>query len=138
MIKHGYIRQSSGIPKPEVEKTVSKTLSESELSARLDSLSQMNSDLDKLEASRKSIDLDAMAQEIASLDDSNSIDKLSTEPSHWPSSLTIDVETSEISLSSEPQLPYKPVHCVIPTMTEPDIQSPTMIHQGACPVRAAQ
>ena len=128
MLKNSYVRQLSGIPKPEVEKTVSKKLSESELSARLDSFSQMNSDLDKLEADGKAIDLDAMAQEIASLDDA--IDKLSTEPSHWPSSLTIDVETNEISLSSEPPLPYKPVHCVIPTVTEPGIQSPIMIHQG--------
>jgi hypothetical protein len=90
-----YVRPLSGISKPEVEKVVSKKLSETELSARLDSFAQINSDLDKLEADEKTIDCDATSQEIVSPDDA--VDKLSTEPSHWASLLTIDVETSELS-----------------------------------------
>ena len=110
--------------KLDVEKFDATTLSEAELSSRLDSFARINSDLDKLEASEKTIiiDCDATSQEISLVD--GAVAKLANEPSNWATLLTADVEFSEVSF------PYRPVQCVTPTVTERGSRSPVIIQEG--------
>lgn len=123
-MKKEYIRPILGSQKPEVEKLDATNLSEAELSSRLDSFAQINSDLDKLKADEKIINCDSTSpQEIALLDDA--VDKLATEPSHWATLLTVDVEPSELSLPL-----YMPVHYLTPTVTERGSQSPIIIQSS--------
>ena len=105
MLKKQHTLPIFGSQKPEVEKFDATSLSEAELSSRLDSFARINSDLDRLEAvektiSEKIIDCDATSQEISLLD--GAVDKVANEPSHWATLLTADVELSE------PSLPYRP------------------------------
>lgn len=66
MLKKDYVGPLSGISKPEVDKVVTTKLSEAELSSRLDSFAQINSDLYRLEADEKIINCDATSQETPS------------------------------------------------------------------------